>query len=71
MDNTNMRPCECCGQDRAYPTKPGKWRYKTYPAAFWRNVTVNDHEEGLTITPEGETDPMWWPGNARWEQYEW
>lgn len=67
---TNITPCPCCGQQRPYPTEPGKWRYRTHPSPWWFNVTVAFDSEGLTITPEGETEPVWWPENARWEQLE-
>jgi len=67
---THTRPCECCGQSRPYPTEPGRWKYKIRPEGFWHNVTVKEHEEGLTITPDGESEPMWWPSNAQWEEIE-
>ena len=27
---TDIKPCPCCGQDRPYPTRPGKWEYKQH-----------------------------------------
>jgi len=63
-------PCYCCGQDRPYPTTPGRWRYKSYMGNGWTNVTVEADDEGLTITPDGESEPIWWPNNAQWEKIE-
>jgi len=68
VDKPNIIPCSCCGQDRPYPTEPGRWRYKTYGMGGWYNVTVKRDDEGLTITPDDEDEPIWWPSNAQWEQ---
>jgi len=68
MTDKNITPCPCCSQPRPYPTEPGRWKYKTYLDGCWHHVTVKQDDEGLTITPDGETDPIWWPNNATWEQ---
>ncbi len=68
MNEKNITPCPCCAQPRPYPTEPGSWRYRTYPDGVWHYVIAKYDEEGLTITPNGETDPVWWPNNAEWEQ---
>ena len=73
-DKNNTEQCTCCGQDRPYPTKHGKWQYKTMPDPLERNhwITVdviNGPEDGdLGIIPEGEKEPVWWPGNAMWRK---
>lgn len=70
--------CNCCGQQRPYPTEPGKWEYATDPALadmmgkklIWNPVIVKADEEGMTITPVGEDEPIWWPNNAMWRKVE-
>jgi len=67
----NIVPCHCCGQQRPYPTTPGRWRYRDIVwGGGWTNVTVEADDEGLTITPDGESEPIWWPNNAQWEKIE-
>lgn len=53
-DTPDMRPCPCCGQSRAFPTRPGKWRYKYVGVPYWHNcsVRVSTGEEDRHI-PEG------------------
>lgn len=68
----NIKPCECCGQDRPYPLQPGKWRFRTVsmPEGSWHEVMVKHDDEGLTMTYTGEDQPDWWPSYAQWEKVE-
>lgn len=69
----NTKPCPCCNQTRPYPTDTGIWEYCEYPvmpASFWVRVTVKRTEDGLTITPEGQNEPIWWPSMASWRKIE-
>ncbi len=69
-ETSDIRPCECCGQSRPYPTRPGRWQYKLYGLGKWVPVTVKYDDEGLTMTHDGESLPDWWPNNAQWQKIE-
>jgi len=74
----NFAHCHACDSLRPFPTEPGEWEYLEEPGfqrmkggiEHWRRVTVKTNEEGITITPHGETEPVWWPSRAQWRPYE-
>ena len=66
--------CVSCGQDRSYPTRPGKWKYKEVPDFLGRNqwvvvdVIAGPEDGDLGIIPEGQGEPVWWPKQAIWKK---
>lgn len=66
MNEVNKTECLCCGAIRDYPTEEGHWEF--FQCGFWTQVEVKRDEEGLTITPYGEDEPIWWPNNVRWRK---
>ena len=62
----NKSPCTCCGQERDYPTEPGKWQYKYHYSEDWTDVDIVASDEGLMVIVGGEA--IWWPNNVMWRQ---
>lgn len=63
MENSqppDVKRCPCCGQDRPFPTQPGKWEYKRYYHDWIKcEIKISDGTEfsdaekgGLLFYPE-------------------
>lgn len=73
MDNVTL--CSCCGQERPFPTEPGIWEFCEDPLFNhdWVRCIIERHEypeEGMTVTPIGSDEPIWWPKDAKWRKVE-
>lgn len=64
----DVKRCPCCGQDRAFPTQPGKWEYKQYYHDWIKcEIKVSDGTEfsdaekgGLLFYPEYHPSDLQW-----------
>ena len=46
----DMQPCIICGQNRPFPTQPGRWEYlEDRSQAKWHSVAVEKYPTGQVI----------------------
>jgi hypothetical protein len=64
----NEKRCPFCGQQRPFPTEPGKWEYTHPIKEEWISVEARLEEGILRLFLEGDDKPLWWPNYAIWRK---
>lgn len=74
----DVKPCPCCGQDRPFPTQPGKWEFKrSFHDWIKCEIKVSDGTEfydaekgGLLFYPEYHPADLQWELDHLEDEYE-